>query len=262
MPAREVVIEQPYLLSGRLVSLYLGNFEQALLHQSQQTAYYQFKDKKILPPSLNTQTLFQAVDELRGMDQHLDEVVGQFGPPPMWGRNPGFAALVKIILEQQVSLASGQAVYSTLQCRLGKVSAHKVASTPTSQLRRWGLTRQKATYCSELAQSVVSGRLNLRSLTVADDNDVRTALIGVKGIGPWTASVYLLMVLRRPDIWPDGDVALAESARQVKRLNLRPGFGQLRDMAASWAPWRSVAARILWHAYLSRKKARGFLIRS
>ncbi len=192
------------------------------------------------------------------MDGHLDGAVRQYGPPPMWGRKPGFAALVKIILEQQVSLASGQAVYLKLRSVVGKVSAHNVARTSVARLRKCGLTRQKASYCSELAHWVVSGNLNLQALVSASDVEVRDALVQVKGIGQWTASVYLLMALRRPDIWPDGDVALAESARQVKRLNHRPDFDHLRKIADGWAPWRSVAARILWHAYLSRKKARGF----
>ena len=192
------------------------------------------------------------------MDEHLDAVVHQFGPPPMWGRQPGFATLVKIILEQQVSLASGHAVYLRLRSVVGKVSAHNVARTSLAKLRGCGLTWQKATYCAELAQWIVSGQLDLRSLKSAADEKVRKSLIQVKGIGEWTASVYLLMALRRPDIWPDGDVALAESARQVKRLNQRPDFDHLHQIADSWAPWRSVAARILWHCYLSRKKARGF----
>ena len=192
------------------------------------------------------------------MDEHLDDVIRTYGPPPMWGRAPGFAALVKIILEQQVSLASGAAVYLKLRALVGRVSAHNVARVSVARMRGCGLTRQKAAYCSELAQKIVGGELDLRSLTHASDTQVREALIRVKGIGEWTASVYLLMALRRPDIWPDGDVALAESARHVKRLNKRPDFPQLRKIAEGWSPWRSVAARILWHAYLSRKKAQSF----
>ena len=192
------------------------------------------------------------------MDEHLDDAVRQFGPPPMWGRKPGFAALAKMILEQQVSLASAHAVYLKLRSVIGKVSAHNVARTPVARLRKCGLTRQKAGYCNELAHRVVSGDLDLKALAGRSDDEVRNVLVQIKGIGQWTASVYLLMALRRPDIWPDGDVALAESARQVKRLNQRPDFEHLRGIADGWAPWRSAAARILWHAYLSRKKVRGF----
>ena len=192
------------------------------------------------------------------MDEHLNDAVAEYGPPPMWGRKPGFSALVKIVLEQQVSLASGHAVYLRLQSLVGKVSAHNVARVSVARMRGVGLTRQKAGYCSELAHWITSGKLDLRSLASGCDDEVRASLIRVKGIGQWTASVYLLMALRRPDIWPDGDVALAESARQVKRLNQRPSFDHLRQIAEGWSPWRSVAARILWHAYLSRKKARGF----
>lgn len=216
------------------------------------------KDSQIFPQPLDRLSLLTAVHELRATDLHLHAAVSQFGPPPMWGRRPGFAALAKMILEQQVSLASAHAVYLKLRSAIGKVSAHNVARTSVARLRKCGLTRQKAAYCSELAHRVVCGNLDLQALVSASDDEVRDVLIEVKGIGQWTASVYLLMALRRPDIWPDGDVALAESARQVKRLNQRPDFDHLRRIADGWAPWRSVAARILWHAYLSRKKARGF----
>ena len=141
-----------------------------------------------------------------------------------------------------------------LRLKLGSVSAHRLWQMTIQDLRNCGLTRQKAAYCRELARWVVCGRLKLRSLETAEDEEVRAMLMQVKGIGQWSASIYLLSALRRADIWPDGDVALAESTRQIKHLNHRPGPFRLRQIADQWSPWRSVAARILWHAYLSQKK--------
>jgi DNA-3-methyladenine glycosylase II len=105
-----------------------------------------------------------------------------------------------------------------------------------------------------LAQLTLTGGLDLRGIQHADDATARRALLKVQGIGPWSADIYLLMALGRPDVWPDGDLALAEAARQVKRLRARPTGDQLRRLAATWRPWRSVAARILWHHYLCNRR--------
>jgi DNA-3-methyladenine glycosylase II len=102
-----------------------------------------------------------------------------------------------------------------------------------------------------LSDAILSGRLDLRALAKNDDAGTREALLGLHGVGPWSADIYLLMALRRPDVWPSGDLALAEAARQVKRLNRRPSPADLARLAAGWSPWRAVAARILWHHYLS-----------
>ena len=118
------------------------------------------------------------------------------------------------------------------------------------------MTRQKASYCLGLAQLIQSGALDLRSLGRADDQEVRRRLVDIRGIGTWTADIYLLMALRRPDIWPDGDLALATAAQQVKRLRRRPDDTRLRALAARWTPWRAVAARLLWHYYLSTRGGR------
>jgi DNA-3-methyladenine glycosylase II len=121
-------------------------------------------------------------------------------------------------------------------------------------LRDLGFTKQKADYCEGLADIILSGELKLEELKGMDDESAHNMLIAVKGIGPWTANIYLLMALRRPDIWPDGDLALAESARRIRKMKERPSYERLNTMAQKWRPWRSVAARILWHAYLSENK--------
>ena len=174
----------------------------------------------------------------------------------MWARRPGFATLARIMLEQQVSLASASAAYARLKRGLGRVTAESVAAATLSQLQRHGLTRQKAAYCHNLAQLTVTGALDLGRLVHADDAVVRQTLLEIRGIGPWSAEIYLLMALGRPDVWPDGDLALREAARQVKGMRARPTDDRLRRLAQRWRPWRSVAARILWHHYLCDRRAR------
>ena len=118
-------------------------------------------------------------------------------------------------------------------------------------LKRAGFSGQKAGYCTNLARALTDGSLELERLQVADVRCVRSKLLKIKGIGQWTVDVYLLMALRRPDIWPTGDLALAASAQVLKGLDSRPTPDQLDAIGESWKPWRSVAARILWHHYLS-----------
>ena len=169
----------------------------------------------------------------------------------MWGRKADFAALVKIILEQQVSLKSADAVFRKLETRVSEVSPQHIANLSADGLRKLGFTRQKAKYTEGLAESILSGEISLDAIRKQSDEEAHATLVKIKGIGPWTASIYLLMALRRPDVWPHGDLALAEAARRIKGLDERPGYDELDDMAMNWQPWRAVAARILWHAYLS-----------
>ncbi len=203
---------------------------------------------------LNRSELLRGVNELCARDADLANIVGRYGPPPMWGRRPGFATLARIILEQQVSLASADATFSRLGRGVGPVTASRVANLSLAKLRRLGLTRQKAGYCLDLARLVTGGDLDLRRLALSDDTAARETLVQIRGIGPWTADIYLLMALRRPDVWPDGDLALENAMRRVKRLRGRPTRERARRIASRWAPWRSVAARLLWHYYLRSRQ--------
>lgn len=208
------------------------------------------------PRSMDHAALHRGVAELCARDPHLAGVVERHGPPPMWGRPPGFSTLIKIILEQQVSLASAKAIYRRLQGTAGRVTAHRIARFRDAEFRLSGLTRQKSAYCRNLARWVVEGRLELAALERLEDDEVRERLMQVPGIGPWTADCYLLMALRRPDIWPPGDLALIKAAQAVRRMRRRPDSETLERIVRAWSPWRAVGARILWHHYLSvRKKA-------
>jgi len=203
---------------------------------------------------LTKSRLQEGVQALCRRDAHLAAVVSRFGPPPLWARRPGYATLVEIVLEQQVSLASARATFTRLEQTCGSVKAERFAGLSETDIRAAGVTRQKASYCVGIARDIVAGTLCLTSVAHATDETARQKLVRIRGIGPWTAGIYLLMALKRPDVWPDGDLALAVAAQQVKRLRGRPDTIQLRRLAGKWSPWRAVAARILWHHYLSTRR--------
>lgn len=201
--------------------------------------------------TLTPALLITAADALAAQDPDLAGVIARFGYPPLWPREPGFPTLLKLILEQQVSLASAQAAYDRLLAVVGELTPESLLVLDDETLRGVGFSRQKARYGRLLAEAVQSGSLDMESLPGLDDESVRVELQKITGIGPWTAEVYLLMVLLRPDVWPRGDIALATAAQQVKGLAARPSQNELHDLAEQWRPWRAVAARILWHHYLS-----------
>jgi DNA-3-methyladenine glycosylase II len=189
-------------------------------------------------------------------DPDLAGVVDRYGPPPMWRRKPCFATLVHIILEQQVSLASALAVHNRLAAIVAPFSATRFRQIDRARIKDAGLTRQKLAYCYHLADAIAEKQLSLNRLPHLSNADARAALVKVKGIGPWTADIYLLMALRRPDIWPRGDLALKAALRTVKQLPAVPSAETFDAIGDAWRPWRAVAARILWHFYLSSRNPR------
>lgn len=202
---------------------------------------------------LNNETLLEGVTFLSAIDPDLAASAVRLGPPPLWAREAGFPTLVHIILEQQVSLASAKAAFVKLQQASGAVKPETFLRFDDGELKSIGFSRQKTSYCRGLARAVLDGELDLENLSRLDDASARSALIRVKGIGPWTADIYLLMVLLRPDSWPSGDLALAVAVQELKKLVTRPTSQELEQIAAPWHPWRAVAARLLWHAYLSAR---------
>jgi DNA-3-methyladenine glycosylase II len=199
---------------------------------------------------LTRDRLRHAVAELAQRDADLADIVRRHGPPPLWARPPGFGTLLHIILEQQVSLASARAAYLKLQAIAHPLTPHSFLALDDTALKAGGFSRQKTRYGRELAAALIAGRLDLARLNQADDASVRAALTAIKGIGPWTAEIYLLMVLRRADAWPIGDLALALAVQRTKRRRTLPSPAELEKIGAAWQPWRAVAARLLWHDYL------------
>ena len=206
------------------------------------------------PRALTHATLAAGARVLARRDPDLSDLFRRHGMPPMWARRPGFAPLIHIVLEQQVSIAAARTIFRRLSQHLGGMTPQTVAAHGVTRLRRFGLTRQKASYCHELALAVRDGRLDLGQVARAEDADGRETLLAMRGLGPWSVDVYYLMALRRPDVWPSGDLALAIAMRDVKRLPGRPGNAEQQEISAPWAPWRSVAARLLWHYYLGSRR--------
>ncbi len=203
------------------------------------------------PLSLTPRAHLAQVRAVAALDRDLAGVVDRFGAPPFWQRPPGFATLVHLILEQQVSLASAQAAFDRLEARLGVVEPGRLLGISDQGLRDDGFSRQKARYARLLAEAVQRGALDLEGLGALTDDAVRSALTAITGIGRWTADVYLVMALRRPDVWPRGDLALEIAAGEVTGAGGRVAADTLEGLAEGWRPHRATAARILWHHYLS-----------
>jgi DNA-3-methyladenine glycosylase II len=211
----------------------------------------------IAPPrALTHATLAAGARALARRDPDLADLFRRHGMPPMWARRPGFATLIHIVLEQQVSIVAAHTIFRRLSHHLGEMTPRAVAAHGVPRLRHFGLTRQKASYCHELALAVQDGQLDLGRVARAADADGRKTLLAMRGLGPWSVDIYYLMALRRPDVWPRGDLALAVAMRDVKRLSDKPDNVEQQAISAPWAPWRSVAARLLWHYYLRSHKSR------
>jgi DNA-3-methyladenine glycosylase II len=206
------------------------------------------------PAALDRAGLVAAVAELASRDSDLAAIVDRLGPPPLWARQPGFATLVAIVLEQQVSLRSGAAALARLGAAAGSVEPAAIAGLGEAGARAAGLTRQKSRFVVGIATTILAGTMDLDAVANADDDEARAMLTTLVGVGPWTADIYLLMALGRPDIWPVGDLALAAALRRAKGLERPPGADEQRTIAAAWQPWRAVAARLLWHAYLAGER--------
>lgn len=210
-----------------------------------------------MPPQLlrplTQKTLALAARELAARDALLANIHATYGDPPLWQRATGFRTLVHIILEQQVSLSSAKSMLLRLEREIQPFTAERFLELGEMHLRGLGVTRQKSAYLLHLSESLTSGRLSLKRLARLSDDQVLVQLTGIKGIGLWSANIYLLMAMRRADIWPAGDLALAVAIKELKGLPARPTHDELELIAEQWRPHRAVAARMLWQYYLGRK---------
>lgn len=204
--------------------------------------------------TLDEASYHRGLSELADRDDDLRRILDTLGPPPMWDRPPGFQTLIHIILEQQVSLASARACLDKLVAVVGELTPAGLLALDDDALKTAGFSRQKSEYSRVLAAAIDDGALDLEGLAYTSDDEARERLMELKGIGRWTADIYLLMALGRPDIWPTGDLALVVAAKQVKNLDIRPSAEEFGRLGDAWRPWRSVAARLLWHHYLSAER--------
>ena len=203
---------------------------------------------------MNTTASFQRnIQILTKSDRDLAEVVELYGYPPTWYREPGFATLIRIILEQQVSYASAKAAYHRLQSALEKITPESFLTLDDAQLKAVGFSRQKTKYGRELAQALLDRTLDLVALEQSDDDLIRRELTKIKGIGDWTVDIYLMMALQRQDVFPSKDLAVAIAVKEIKHLPQRLKAEELESLAQAWQPYRAIATKILWHYYLNRK---------
>ena len=203
---------------------------------------------------LTQKSLALAARELAARDEILAGIHASHGDPPLWRRAAGFTTLAHIILEQQVSLKSAKAMLVRLEAKIQPFTPERFLELGDTYLRSLGVTRQKSAYLLHLANSIVSRELSFTKLARMSDEDARVVLTRIKGIGSWSADVYLLMAMRRADIWPAGDLALAVAMKELKGLAHRPGPDELEKLAEQWRPHRAVAARMLWQYYLATKR--------
>jgi DNA-3-methyladenine glycosylase II len=204
--------------------------------------------------TLNEESLPDACAELAKNDADLAYIFQTYDTPPLWKREPSFATLVHIILEQQVSLASALSAFNKLREKLGAITPEGVLSLTDEELKAAYFSRQKTVYARELAKAILSGELDLKALENLPDAEVKVELKKIKGIGDWTADIYLLMAMLRADVMPKGDLALHVAWKRLKKLEHAPSSDEFQQIAEKWKPLRAVAARLLWHFYLSERK--------
>ena len=191
----------------------------------------------------------EALAELGRRDSDIARAHREAGTPALRRREPGFATLLNIILAQQLSAASAEAIRRRLAELAGALTPERFLALDEDALRAIGFSRQKILYGRELAAAVAERRLDLARTHRMADEEAIAALTEIKGIGRWSAEVYLLFALKRPDIWPVDDLAVVVAVQRLKRLKERPGRARMLEIAEPWRPWRSIAARLMWHYY-------------
>jgi DNA-3-methyladenine glycosylase II len=193
-------------------------------------------------------------DGLAKADPDLASIINQYGYPPYWSRPNTFESLVHIILEQQVSLASALSALNKLKEKIQQVTPSRILLLTDEEFKACYFSRQKTAYVKYLAEALISKKLDLDELTYLSDVDVRSKLTALKGIGNWTADIYLLMILHRTNIFPVGDLAVINAVKKLKGLPAATTKEEILMIAEAWQPYRSIAAMLLWHYYLSKPR--------
>lgn len=196
--------------------------------------------------------LDEGIAMLTRCDPDFARILAIAGVPRFARRPAGFGTLLHIILEQQVSVAAAAAMWAKLAAYCVPLTPERFLTLDDTTLKACGFSRQKMAYGRHLAAAIRDGRFDPESVAEADDEAAITVLIKLDGIGRWSAEVYLLFALARPDIWPAGDLGLQLGVQWLKELDSRPSANALRALAEPWRPWRAVAACLLWQFYLHR----------
>jgi DNA-3-methyladenine glycosylase II len=212
-----------------------------------------FRVNKTDMECFNEDNFISLCDKLIRKDKHLKAVIKQYGYPPLWGRVPSFATLIHIILEQQVSLASAKAAFLKLEAKIGHITPEKVLTLTDEELKACYFSRQKTIYARHLANVMVNGEWSMEELIHFGDEKLRYEMKKIKGIGDWSVDVFMMMALHRCDCFPTGDIALMKSIKEVKGLDMHTDKETILKIADSWRPYRTIAAFILWHAYIKKR---------
>jgi DNA-3-methyladenine glycosylase II len=204
-----------------------------------------------------TSTNYRTIcDKLASADSDLQKIIQTHGYPPFWSRPNSFESLVHIILEQQVSLASARSALNKLKDRVQELTPARVLLLTDEEFKACYCSRQKTGYIKYLAEAILSGQLGLEELQHLPDEDIRFKLTALKGIGNWTVDVYLMFALQRADIFPVGDLAAVNALKRVKNLPAQTTKEEMLGIASQWQPYRTIAAMLLWHYYLSSSRKR------
>jgi DNA-3-methyladenine glycosylase II len=201
------------------------------------------------------ETNFQALcEKLAKKDKELRKIIKTYGYPPMWVRENSFATLVLTILEQQVSLASAFAAFKKLKERIQPITPQALMKLSDEELRECYFSRQKIIYVRGLATALIKEEISLQQFEFENDEEIRTKLKTLKGIGDWTTDIYLIHALRRTNIFPIGDLALVNALKEIKSLSATTPKEELIKIAKPWQPYRSIASMLLWHHYIQSKQ--------
>jgi len=191
------------------------------------------------------------IKKLVSMDSQFLSIIEKYGNPPNWKREQGFVSLCKIILEQQISLASANAHFKKLNEYLSKFSPKEILKLSDEEMRNCQISRQKAMYLRALATAVIEESLKIEELGSLDENEIRMILTKIKGIGAWTANIYMMFCLQYKDIFPYGDIAVMNTVTKLYGIKSKE---EIINLSKKWIPLRSLAAYFLWHYYLSNKE--------
>lgn len=204
--------------------------------------------------------LDHALGEVLRLDPRMKGLFDVAGRPPLRKRAPGFEGLAGIVVAQQLSTASAAAIWRRVKDRFGDLQAGAVLAAGDDDLRGCGLSAPKIRTLRAIAEAIVSGAVPLSALETMPADEAHAHLVTVKGIGPWTADIYLLFCLGHPDAFPSGDLALQEAVRMGFELEARPNARALDEFSVRWRPWRGAAAKLLWAYYGAARKGSGIPI--
>ena len=191
----------------------------------------------------------EGIRALSAIEPRFAECVAVTGLPPLRRAEGGFTGLLRIMVEQQLSTASAAAIWRRMQESLAPLTPESLGRRGDEALRAAGLSRPKIATLRALCAAAADGTLDFDLLDRAGDEEVMERLTTIRGIGPWTAEIYMLSCLGRRDVWPAGDLALQVAVERTFELEARPDAKRMREIGEPWRPWRAVAARVLWSYY-------------